>query len=135
MEDLQIMASEKVLKLMEEIKAMTVLELSEMVKALEEEFGVSAAAPVMMGGPVAAAPAAAVEEKTEFDVELAAIGAKKLDVIKVWRELTGAGLVEAKNLIEEAAAAPKVLKEGLSKADAEAYKEKLVAAGATVNIK
>ena len=129
------MASEKVLKLMEEIKSMTVLELSEMVKALEEEFGVSAAAPVMMGAPAGAAPAAPVEEKTEFDVELTAIGAKKLDVIKVFRELTGVGLVEAKNLVEEANTAPKIIKEGLSKADADAYKEKLSAAGATITIK
>ena len=114
-------------KLIEEVKAMTVLELNELVKALEAEFGVSAA--------VAAAPAAggaAAEEKTEFDVVLAAAGAEKIKVIKVVREITGLGLKEAKEMVE---GAPKTLKEGASKEDAEALKAKLEEAGATVEIK
>ena len=125
------MASEKITNILEEIKSLTILELNDLVKAVEEEFGVSAAAPVgvaVAGG--AAAPAA--EEKTEFDVILASFGAKKLDVIKVVRELTGLGLKDAKDLVE---GAPKTLKEGASKEDAEALKAKLEAAGATVEIK
>ena len=118
-------------QIIEAIKAMTVLELNELVKACEEEFGVSAAAPVAVAGPAgAAAPAA--EEKTEFDVVLKSFGAKKLDVIKVIREITGLGLKEAKDLVE---AAPKTVKEGLSKEDAEALKEKIAATGAEVEIK
>ena len=124
------MASEKIVKFVEEIKTLTILELADLVKALEEEFGVSAA-PVAVAG--AAAPAAAaVEEKTEFDVELKSFGAKKLDVIKVVRELTGLGLKEAKELVESA---PKVVKEGASKEDAEKIKASLEAAGAEVEIK
>ena len=112
------------------VKELTVLELNDLVKAAEEEFGVSAA-PVAVAG--AAAPAAAaVEEKTEFDVELKSFGAKKLDVIKVVRELTGLGLKEAKELVESA---PKVVKEGASKEDAEKIKASLEAAGAEVEIK
>ena len=124
------MASEKITGILDEIKSLTILELADLVKALEEEFGVSAApvAAVAVGG--AAAPAA--EEKTEFDVVLASFGAKKLDVIKVIREITGLGLKEAKDLVE---AAPKTVKEGLSKEDAEALKEKIVATGAEVEIK
>jgi large subunit ribosomal protein L7/L12 len=124
------MASEKVLGLIEEVKALTVLELSELVKALEEEFGVSAAAPVA----VAAAPVAAavVEEKTEFDVILMAAGAEKIKVIKTVREITGLGLAEAKAVVD---GAPKAVKEAVSKDDAEAVKAKLVEAGATVEIK
>ena len=118
--------SEKVVKLIEDVKALTVLELSELVKALEEEFGVSAAAPVA----VAAAPAA--EEKTEFDVILKAAGANKIAVIKVVRELTGLGLKEAKAVVDEA---PKAVKEGVSKDDAEAMKAKLTEAGAEVEVK
>ena len=118
--------SEKVVKLIEDVKALTVLELSELVKALEEEFGVSAAAPVA----VAAAPAA--EEKTEFDVILKAAGANKIAVIKVVRELTGLGLKEAKAVVDEA---PKAVKEGVSKDDAEAMKAKLTEAGAEVELK
>jgi len=122
--------SDKVTKLIEEVKALTVLELSELVKALEEEFGVSAAAPVA----VAAAPAAAapVEEKTEFDVVLLAAGENKISVIKVVRELTGLGLKEAKDLVD---GAPKAVKEAVSKDDAESVKAKLEEAGAKVELK
>ena len=129
------MASEKTLKLIEEIKTLTVLDLADLVKALEEEFGVSAAAPVaMMAGPAAggAAPAAAEEEKTEFDVVLASFGEKKLDVIKVIREITGLGLKEAKDLVE---GAPKTVKEGASKDESNEIKTKLEAAGAKVELK
>ena len=123
--------SDKVAKLIEDVKSLTVLELSELVKALEDEFGVSAAAPVA----VAAAPAAAAapaEEKTEFDVILKAIGQQKIQVIKAVREITGLGLKDAKDLVD---AAPKALKEGVSKEDAESMKEKLVKAGAEVEVK
>ena len=126
------MATEKTLQILEEIKGLTILDLADLVKALEEEFGVSAA-PVAVAG--AAAPAeggAAAEEKTEFDVILASAGDSKLGVIKVVREITGLGLKEAKDLVE---GAPKALKEGVSKEDAEKIKEQLVAAGATVEIK
>ena len=125
------MASEKSLQILESIKALTILELADLVKAVEEEFGVSAAAPVAVAGAAgAAAPAA--EEKTEFDVVLTNFGAKKLDVIKVIREITGLGLKEAKELVE---GAPKTVKEGLSKEDAEAMKAKIVATGAEVEVK
>ena len=124
------MANEKITAMVEEIKTLTILEVAELVKALEAEFGVSAA-PVAVAG--AAAPAAAaVEEKTDFDVELKSFGAKKLDVIKVVREITGLGLKEAKALVEEA---PKVVKEGVSKEDAEKIKAQLEAAGAEVEVK
>jgi large subunit ribosomal protein L7/L12 len=125
------MASEKILKFVEEVKTLTVLELNELVKAIEEEFGVSAAAPVgvaVAGG--AAAPAA--EEKTEFDVILTAAGASKLNVIKVVREITGLGLKDAKDLVE---GAPKAVKEGASKDEAEAIKKQLEEAGASVELK
>ena len=127
------MASEKTLALLEEIKGLTILEMNDLVKALEEEFGVTAA-PVAVAGAVAggAAPAAAAEEKTEFDVELTNFGAKKLDVIKAVREITGLGLKDAKDLVE---AAPKMLKEGVSKDEAESFKKALEEAGATVEIK
>lgn len=125
--------SDKVVKLIEDVKALTVLELSELVKALEEEFGVSAAAPVAVAAaPVAGAGAAAAEEKTEFDVVLKAVGANKIAVIKVVREVTGLGLKEAKALVDEA---PKPVKEGISKDDAEALKTKLAEAGAEVEVK
>ena len=124
------MASEKITKFVEEIKTLTVLELSELVKAIEEEFGVSAAAPVMMAGPAAAAPAA--EEKTEFDVILAEAGASKMGVIKLVKEITGLGLIEAKEMVDNA---PKAIKEGVSKADAEDIKKKLEDAGAKVELK
>lgn len=117
-------------KLVEEIKSMTVLELNELVKAIEEEFGVSAAAPVMVAGAGAAAPAA--EEKTEFDVVLKSAGANKINVIKVVKEATGLGLKEAKAMVDEA---PKTIKEGVSKDDAEALKTKLTEAGAEVELK
>ena len=125
------MASEKITNILEEIKSLTILELNDLVKAVEEEFGVSAAAPV---GVVAAAGAAApaAEEKTEFDVVLASFGAKKLDVIKVVREITGLGLKDAKDLVE---GAPKTVKEGVSKDEAEKVKAALTEAGATVEIK
>ncbi|MDD6160095.1 MAG: 50S ribosomal protein L7/L12 [Oscillospiraceae bacterium] len=123
------MASEKITNLIEEVKSLTVLELSELVHALEEEFGVSAAA---MAAPAAAAAAAPVEEKTEFDVVLAEIGAEKIKVIKVVREVTGLGLAEAKAMVE---AAPKAIKEGISKEDAEALKAKLEEVGAKVEVK
>ena len=125
--------SEKVTTLIEEVKALTVLELSELVKALEEEFGVSAAAPAAVA--VAAAPAGdapAAEEKTEFDVILKAPGANKINVIKIVKEVTGLGLKEAKELVD---GAPKAVKEGISKDDAEALKTKLTEAGAEVELK
>lgn len=125
------MASEKITALIEEVKALTVLELSELVKALEEEFGVSAAAPVAVAGGAAPA-AAAAEEQTEFDVILADAGAAKIGVIKVVREETGLGLKEAKELVD---GAPKAIKEKVSKETADALKEKLEAAGAKVEIK
>ena len=113
------MASEKTTAILEEIKALTILELADLVKAIEEEFGVSAA------------PAAAAEEKTEFDVVLKSFGAKKLDVIKAVREITGLGLKEAKEMVE---GAPAKVKEGASKEDAEAIKAKLTEAGAEVEV-
>ena len=120
-------------QIMEAIEKMTVLELSELVKALEEKFGVSASAPMAVAAaPAAAAAAPVAEEQTEFDVILAAAGAAKINVIKVVRELTGLGLKEAKDLVD---GAPKPVKEKISKADAETVKAKLVEAGATVEIK
>ncbi len=125
------MASEKITAIVEAVKGLSILELSELVKAVEEEFGVSAAAPVAVaGGAAAAAPAA--EEKTEFDVILASFGASKLNVIKVVREITGLGLKDAKELVE---GAPKAIKEGVSKEEAENLKNQLTEAGATVEIK
>ncbi len=125
------MASEKVLKLVEDVKELTVLELNDLVKALEEEFGVSAAA-MVSAGPAAGGAAAAAEEKTEFDVVLASFGEKKMDVIKAVKDICGLGLKESKELVE---AAPKALKEGVAKAEAEEIKAKLEAAGATVELK
>ena len=125
--------SEKITAIIEEVKALTVLELNELVKALEEEFGVSASAAIVAAAPGAAAGgAAAADEKSEFDVVLAAAGDKKLNVIKVVRELTGLGLKEAKDAVDNA---PTTLKEAASKEDAEAMKEKLTEAGATVELK
>lgn len=126
------MASEKTLKFIEEIKNMTVLELAELVKAIEEEFGVTAAAPVAMAAGPAAAGAPAAEEQTEFTVVLAAAGAEKIKVIKVVREITGLGLKEAKDLVD---GAPKPVKEGVSKQEAEEVKAKFDGTGATVEIK
>ena len=124
------MASEKITALFEEIKSLTILEMAELVKALEEEFGVSATAVAVAGAPAAAA--APVEEKTEFDVILKAAGASKLNVIKAVRELTGLGLKDAKDLVE---GAPKAIKEGISKDEAEKVAEALKAAGAEVEVK
>ena len=125
------MASEKVTAMIEELKALTVLELSELVHAAEEEFGVSAAAAVAVAAP-AEGGAAAAEEKTEFDVELTEVGAEKIKVIKAVREITGLGLAEAKAIVD---GAPKVLKEAASKEDAEAAKAKLEEVGAKVTLK
>ena len=125
------MASEKSMQILEEIKTLTILELADLVKALEVEFGVSAA-PVAVAGAAAPAAGAAAEEQTEFNVILAAAGDSKLGVIKVVREISGLGLKEAKDLVE---GAPKALKEGVSKEEAEDLKAKLTAAGATVEIK
>ncbi len=124
----------KVADVLEQIKGMTVLELNELVKAFEEEFGVSAAAPVAVAAaaPAAAAAAPVEEEQTEFDVILNAPGGNKIPVIKVVREITGLGLKEAKDLVD---GAPKAVKEKVSKADAEAIKAKLTEAGAEVSIK
>lgn len=116
-------------QIIEAIKGMSVLELNELVKACEEEFGVSAAAPVAVAG---GAVAAAAEEKTEFDVVLASAGSEKIKVIKIVRELTGLGLKEAKEVVD---GAPKTLKEGVSKEDAENIKAKLAEVGATVEVK
>ena len=121
------MASEKITAIVEEIKTLTILEVADLVKALEAEFGGSAA-PVAVAGGAAAPAAAAVEEKTEFDVELKSFGAKKLDVIKAVRELLGLGLKEAKELVESA---PKVIKEAVAKDEAEKMVAKLKEAGAT----
>jgi large subunit ribosomal protein L7/L12 len=125
---------EKFEKLVLEIEKMSVLDLSELVKVLEDKFGVSAAAPMMMGTMPAAGAgeAAATEEKTEFDVEVTSVGASKINVIKAVREVTGLGLKDAKDLVD---AAPKVIKEKAAKAEAEEMKKKLEAAGATVTLK
>ena len=124
------MASEKITAMIEELKTLTVLELSELVKAVEEEFGVSAAAAVAVAAP-AAGGAAAAEEKTEFDVILKEAGAEKIKVIKAVREITGLGLAEAKALVD---GAPKTLKEAASKEEAEEIKAKLAEVGATVEL-
>ena len=125
------MATEKIANILEEIKTLTILELKDLVKALEEEFGVSAA-PVAVAGVAGGAAAPAAEEKTEFDVILKSAGAQKLGVIKVVREITGLGLKDAKDLVE---AAPKAIKEGVSKDEAEKIKADLTAAGAEVEVK
>ena len=125
------MASEKILAMIEEVKALSVLELNELVKALEEEFGVSAAA-VAAAPAAGAGAAAAAEEKTEFDVVLASFGEKKMDVIKAVKDICGLGLKEAKELVESA---PKAIKEGVAKAEAEEIKAKLAEAGATIELK
>ncbi len=120
-------------ELVEKIGALTLVEASELKKALEEKFGVTASAPMMMvGGPAAGAPSAAAEEQTEFDVELTEGGPNKLNAIKVVREITGLGLKEAKDIVE---AAPKVIKEAASKEDAESIKKKLEEVGAKVTLK
>ena len=119
-------------EVLDKIASMTVLELSELIKAMEEKFGVSAAAAVAVSGPAAAGPAAVVEEQTEFTVLLASFGENKVNVIKAVREITGLGLKEAKDLVD---GAPKPVKEGINKADAEAAKKKLEEAGAKVEVK
>lgn len=124
--------SDKYQSLVESIEKLSVLELSELVKVLEEKFGVSAAAPAMMMAAAPAAGAAAAEEKTEFTVELTDAGANKINVIKVLREVTQLGLKEAKDIVD---AAPKVVKEGVAKADAEAWKKKIEEAGGKVTLK
>ncbi len=126
------MASEKITKFVEEIKTLTVLELADLVKAIEEEFGVSAAAPVMVAGPAAGAAEAEAEEKTEFDVVLTEIGPSKMSVIKLVKEITGLGLKESKEVVDNA---PKAIKEGVSKSEADDIKAKLEEAGATVELK
>jgi large subunit ribosomal protein L7/L12 len=129
----EVVVPEKFEKLVSEIEKMSVLDLSELVKVLEDKFGVSAAAPVMMGAmPQGGGEAAAAEEKSDFDVELAAAGDQKINVIKAVREVTGLGLKEAKDLVD---AAPKVIKEKVAKAEAEEIQKKLQEAGATVNLK
>lgn len=124
------MASEKITQIIEDVKAMTVLELNELVKAIEEEFGVSAAAPVMMAG--GAAPAAAADEKSEYDVILVSAGESKMNVIKAVKDITGLGLKESKELVD---GAPKAVKEGVSKADAEDIQKKLQEVGAEIELK
>ena len=124
------MASEKNLQRLEDLKTMTVLELAEYIEMIQEEFGVSAA--VMAAAPAAGGGAAAAEEKTEFDVMLMSFGEKKMDIIKLVKDVCGLSLKEAKELVESA---PKALKEGASKADAEELKSKLEAAGATIELK
>jgi large subunit ribosomal protein L7/L12 len=119
-------------EILDKISSMTVLELSELIKAMEEKFGVSAAAAVAVAAPAGAAAAAPAEEQTEFTVMLTGIGENKVNVIKAVRELTGLGLKEAKDLVD---GAPKAVKEGVSKADAEAAKKKLEEAGAKVDVK
>ena len=126
------MASEKITQILDEVKSLTILELADLVKALEEEFGVSAAPVAVAGAAVAGAAAPAAEEKTEFDVVLKAFGDKKLDVIKAIRNITGLGLKEAKELVE---GAPKTVKEGVTKEEADKVAEELKAAGAEVEIK
>lgn len=126
------MATEKVTALFEEIKNLTILEMNDLVKLLEDEFGVSATAVAVAGAPAAGAAAPAAEEKTEFDVILKGFGANKLAVIKAVREATGLGLKDAKDLVE---GAPKAVKEGISKEDADKLAESLKAAGAEVEVK
>ena len=126
------MASEKITNILEEIKSLTIIELADLVKAVEEEFGVSAAAPVGVVAAAGGAAAPAAEEKTEFDVVLVSGGDKKLNVVKVVKEALGLGLKDAKDLVD---GAPKTLKEGASKDEAEALKKQLEEAGATVEIK
>ncbi len=123
------MASEKILKFVEDVKSLSVLELAELVEAIQEEFGVTAA---VAAAPAAGGSAPAAEEKTEFDVVLVSFGDAKMNVIKAVKEITGLGLKESKELVE---AAPKAVKEGASKADAEELKTKLEAAGATIELK
>jgi large subunit ribosomal protein L7/L12 len=130
-ENKDIVVPEKYKAIVEAVEKLTAMELSELVKILEGKFGVSAAAPMMMAGPVAGG-AAVAEEKTEFNVELAEAGANKINVIKVVREITGLGLKEAKDIVD---AAPKMVKENVAKAQAEEWKKKIEEAGGKVNLK
>ncbi len=129
----EIKVPEKFKKLVEEIEKMSVIDLAELVKILEDKFGVSAAAPVAVAAPVEAAPA--VEEKSSFNIELTGIGDKKIEVIKTVRDLTGKGLKEAKDLVDAAASSPQMVKEGVKKEEAEEIKKKLETAGAKVELK
>lgn len=131
-EETKIEVTPAMQQIIDAVKSMTVLDLSKLVKALEQELGVTAAAPMMAAAPVAAAAAAPVEEKTEFDVILASVGDNKIGVIKEVRAITGLGLKEAKDLVE---AAPKAIKEGATKEDAEKIKKQVETAGAKVEIK
>lgn len=126
------MASEKITSIIEEVKKLSVLELSELVKGIEEEFGVSAAAPVMVAAAAGGAAAGGADDKSEFDVVLVDAGGSKMGVIKLVKEMTGLGLKEAKEVVD---GAPKAIKEGVSKADAEDMKAKLEEAGAKVELK
>ena len=126
------MATEKTTQILEEIKALTILEMKDLVAALEEEFGVSAAPVAVAGAAAPAAGAAAAEEKSEFDVVMTSFGDKKLDVIKVVREITGLGLKDAKDMVENV---PSKIKEAVSKSDAEEIQKKLAEAGATAELK
>ena len=126
------MASEKITNILEEIKSLTIIELADLVKAVEEEFGVSAAAPVGVVAVAGGAAAPAAEEKTEFDVVLKSAGDKKLNVVKAVKEITGLGLKEAKEMVD---GAPKTVKEGVSKEEAESIKKALEEAGAEVEVK
>jgi len=128
----EVVVPEKFQKLVSEIEKLSVLDLSELVKVLEEKFGVSAAAPMMMAAPSAAAPAAAAEEKDSFNVELTDAGANKIAVIKALREVTALGLKEAKDLVD---GAPKMIKEGATKDEADSLKKKLEEAGGKVTLK
>ena len=126
------MATEKTTQILEEIKSLTILEMKDLVSALEEEFGVSAAPVAIAGGAAPAAAAAGAEEKSEYDVVMTSFGDKKLDVIKVVREITGLGLKDAKDMVENV---PSKVKEGVSKSDAEEIQKKLAEAGATAELK
>ena len=126
---------EKIKKLVEEIEKMSVLDLSELVKVLEDKFGVSAAPQMMAAAPVAGGEASSAEEKSSYDVVLTSAGEKKIDVIKVVRDLTQKGLKEAKDLVDEIASAPQVIREGVEKKEAEELKKKFTEAGATVELK
>lgn len=134
--DEKIEVPAKFKKMVEEIEKMSVLEMAELVKVLEKKFGVSAAAPVaMMGVPAAGQNVPAAEEKSSYNIELTAVGDKKIEVIKVVRDLTGKGLKEAKDLVDAAAAAPQMVKENAKKEEAEEIKKKFEAAGAKVELK
>ncbi|OHA62871.1 MAG: 50S ribosomal protein L7/L12 [Candidatus Wildermuthbacteria bacterium RIFCSPHIGHO2_12_FULL_45_9] len=134
--EIQVEVPAKFQSIVETIEKLSVLDLSELVKVLEKKFGVSAAAPMAVTmAPAVGAGEAAVEEKTSFNVELKAVGGKKIEVIKVVRDATGKGLKEAKDLVDAAAAAPQIVKEGANKEEANALKTKLETAGATVELK